>query len=257
MNSCVKLFSLLFCSTLGWVARGRALGLPVLVLLVAALQAAPARADVWGYVNTQGTAHFSATQLDERYELFSRGGESFGAGQGERPGEGSAYRAAGVATAPPKLLAYFEVSPHYKAVKHLLREASLTHGIDYELLQALIATESGFNTQAVSPKGARGLMQLMPTTAAAYGMRDIQELHDPEKNLDIGIRHLKSLLATHRGQWALALASYNAGQGAVAKHGQRIPGYTETMLYVPAILAKAVRPGTQDPSISLSQNIAE
>jgi soluble lytic murein transglycosylase-like protein len=129
--------------------------------------------------------------------------------------------------------------------------------MDTNIVMALIEVESGFNTQAVSPKGARGLMQLMPTTAAAYGMRDIQELHDPEKNLDIGIRHLKSLLATHRGQWALALASYNAGQGAVAKHGQRIPGYTETMLYVPAILAKAVRPGTQDPSISLSQNIAE
>lgn len=242
MNPCVKLFSLLFCSTLGWVARGRALGLPLLVLLVAALQAAPARADVWGYVNAQGTAHFSATQLDERYELFSRGGESFGAGQGEKAGGGSAYRAAGVATAQPKLLAYFDLLPSYKAVKHLLREASLTHGIDYELLQALIATESGFNTQAVSPKGAVGLMQLIPPTAERYGVRadktsPIQKkLTDPQTNIRAGSRYLSDLIHLFPGQLELALAAYNAGEGAVQRAGNKIPNYPETKNYVKTVM---------------------
>lgn len=129
--------------------------------------------------------------------------------------------------------------------------------MDTSLIMALIEVESGFDTQAVSPKGARGLMQLMPSTAAAYGVRDVRDLHNPERNLDIGIRHLKSLLATNGGQWALALASYNAGQGAVAKSGLRIPDYAETMLYVPAVLAKAAHPVTQNQPMSVSLNIAD
>ena len=130
-------------------------------------------------------------------------------------------------------------------------------GMDTSLIMALIEVESGFDTQAISPKGARGLMQLMPSTAAVYGLRDVRDLHNPERNLDIGIRHLKSLLIGHGGQWALALASYNAGRGAVAKSGQRIPGYAETMLYVPAVLAKAAHPVTQNQPMSVSLNIAD
>lgn len=242
MNPCVKFFSLLSGATLGGVARWRALGLPWLVMALVALHAAPARADVWGYVNAQGTAHFSATQLDERYELFSRGGESFGAGQGEASGGGLVSAAAGVATAPPKLLAFFDVSPSYKAVKHLLREASLTHGIDYELLQALIATESGFNTQAVSPKGAVGLMQLIPPTAERYGVRAdktsaIQKkLTDPQTNIRAGSRYLSYLIGLFPGQLELALAAYNAGEGAVQRAGNKIPNYPETKNYVKTVM---------------------
>lgn len=123
----------------------------------------------------------------------------------------------------------------------LIESAARRHGVNTEMVMALIEVESGFNTHAVSPKGARGLMQLLPATAVRYGLRDVSELHDPARNIDIGIRHLKDLLIHHDGQWTLAMASYNAGQQAVAKHGQRIPGYTETMLYVPAVLAKAAR----------------
>lgn len=141
----------------------------------------------------------------------------------------------------------------YPLVDHIARRFAM----DTSLIMALIEVESGFDTQAVSPKGARGLMQLMPSTAAAYGLHDVRDLHNPERNLDIGIQHLKSLLARHGGQWALALASYNAGQGAVAKSGQRIPGYAETMLYVPAVLAKAARPVTQNQPMSVSLNIAD
>lgn len=112
------------------------------------------------------------------------------------------------------------------------------HQMDPAWVLALIEVESGFNNNAISPKGARGLMQLMPRTARDYGMRHVQELHQPERNLDIGIRHLKHLLSEHQGNWPLTLAAYNAGGGAVARHGQRIPRYSETMLYVPAVLTR-------------------
>lgn len=127
------------------------------------------------------------------------------------------------------------------ALYPLIEQTARRFQVDVALVMALVEVESGFNSAAVSPKGARGLMQLMPTTARLYGLLDAQELHQPARNLEIGIRHLKDLLAAHENQPALALASYNAGQGAVSRHGQRIPSYPETMLYVPAVLAKAAR----------------
>ena len=122
------------------------------------------------------------------------------------------------------------------------------YDVSPELVDALIQVESGFNTHAISPKGARGLMQLMPATARNYGMKDPQELHTPARNLDMGVRHLKDLLNVHAGQLALALASYNAGQGAIAKQGQRIPSYRETMIYVPAVLAYMAQSGISQVS---------
>jgi Transglycosylase SLT domain len=213
---------------------------PLLVMALAAFHVAPARADMWTYVDGQGIAHFSATQLDDRYELFFRGGESFNAGKAEAGLAASASQA--VATAPAKLLAYFEVSPGYKAVKQLLREASATHGIDYELLQALIATESGFNTQAVSPKGAVGLMQLIPPTAARYGVKADKhaqvekKLTDPKTNIGAGSRYLSDLIKLFPGQIELAIAAYNAGEGAVQRAGNKIPNYPETRNYVKTVM---------------------
>ncbi|MEO6016969.1 MAG: lytic transglycosylase domain-containing protein [Polaromonas sp.] len=223
-------------------ARWRAWAGPLLLAAFAALYVTPARADIWGYVDAQGVAHFSSTRLDERYELFFQGGESFnavGSGKGlvnATPG------AKGVAAAPTKLLAYFDVSPNYKAVKHLLREASTKHGIDYELLQALIATESGFNTQAVSPKGAVGLMQLIPPTAERYGVRadknsPIQKkLTDPGINIKAGSSYLSDLINLFPGHIELAVAAYNAGEGAVQRAGNKIPNYPETKNYVKTVM---------------------
>jgi soluble lytic murein transglycosylase-like protein len=224
----------------------RAVGLPAVVMSLAALFSAPAHADIWGYVDKDGIAHFSAVRLDDRYELFFRGAESFSvdgnvARSGRAVGSG-ASRATGVAAAPPKLLAYFDVSPNYKAVKHLLREASAKHGIDYELLQALIATESGFNTQAVSPKGAVGLMQLIPPTADRYGVRadknaTVQKkLTDPKTNIRAGSSYLSDLIAMFPGQLELAIAAYNAGEGAVQRAGNKIPNYPETQNYVKTVM---------------------
>jgi soluble lytic murein transglycosylase-like protein len=211
-------------------------------VLLAVLQAAPARADIWAYVDAQGIAHFSSTRLDSRYELFFRGGQSFSAGKGVASQRLDAGRGAGVAAAPTKLLAYFDVSPNYKAVKHLLREASVTHGIDYELLQALIATESGFDANAVSPKGAVGLMQLIPPTAERYGVKadrnvPIQKkLTDPRTNIRAGSSYLRDLIKMFPGQLELALAAYNAGEGAVQRAGNRIPNYPETRNYVKTVM---------------------
>jgi soluble lytic murein transglycosylase-like protein len=204
-------------------------------MLLLALALRPALADVWGYVDDQGTAHFAAEQLDVRYELFYRGSDT------AAPGAGTP-RAVGVPTAPPALLAYFEVSPSYKSVKHVLREASTTHNIDYELLKALIATESGFNAAAVSPKGAIGLMQVMPATAGRYGVAtDVrrtveQKLSDPQTNIRTGTRYLSHLMKLFPGQLELALAAYNAGEGAVQRAGNRIPAYRETQNYVKTVM---------------------
>jgi soluble lytic murein transglycosylase-like protein len=200
-----------------------------------------ARADIWGYIDDQGVAHFAAERLDARYELFSRSGQSLQAGL-TAPGAGGALRPVAVPTVPPKLIAFFEVSPSYKQVKHLLREAAHDYRIDYELLQALIATESGFAASAVSPKGAVGLMQIMPATAQRYGVAGDrktpveQKLADPRTNIRVGARYLRDLIAMFPGQLELALAAYNAGEGAVLRAGSRVPNYRETQSYVRTVL---------------------
>ena len=231
-----------------WLAHWPALGLHWLLMALAVLYVTPARADVWGYVDAQGIAHFSAARLDERYELFLRGGDGFSAGSagdmgnsGKAVGSGPSL-ATGAAAAPAKLLAYFDISPSYKAVKHLLREASAKHGMDYELLQALIATESGFDARAVSPKGAVGLMQLIPPTAERYGVRAdknsaIQKkLTDPATNIRAGANYLSDLIRMFPGQLELAIAAYNAGEGAVQRAGNKIPNYPETRNYVKTVM---------------------
>ncbi|ABM36515.1 lytic transglycosylase domain-containing protein [Polaromonas naphthalenivorans] len=233
------------------------LNLPLLAVLLTALHAPPARADIWAYIDGQGVTHFSSLQLDERYELFSRGGESFTTGKtAGNPAQG----AQGVAATPPRLRAYFELSPGYKAVRHLLREASDKHGIDYELLQALIATESGFNAQAVSPKGAVGLMQLIPPTAARYGVKSDktaqaeQKLTDPRTNIRAGSSYLSDLMKLFPGEIELAIAAYNAGEGAVQRAGNRIPNYPETKNYVKTVmqLYNQLKPASTGRSTSVS-----
>ena len=222
----------------------------VFVALLMGLPALPALASVWGYIDARGVAHFSTEKLDERYELFFKGGESFSAEKSDKlslkpigKNNSSGYAIpAGSANAPTRLLAYFDVSPNYKAVKHLLKDASLAHGIDYELLQALIATESGFDTFAVSPKGAVGLMQLMPPTAERYGVKADKQtpiekkLTDPKTNIKAGASYLRDLIKMFPGQLELAVAAYNAGEGAVQRAGNKIPNYPETKNYVKTVM---------------------
>lgn len=114
-----------------------------------------------------------------------------------------------------------------------VRAAAEAAGLDVALLHAVIAVESGHNATAVSPKGARGLMQLMPATARRYGVRD---LFEPAQNLRGGSAYLRDLLIMFDGNFDLALAAYNAGEGAVLRHGRQIPPYAETQHYVPRVL---------------------
>ena len=217
------------------MSLGRALA--ALALAAAGAGAAPARADVWAHVDAQGVAHFADEQLDERYQLFFRGEGGFDTAGGVTP------RAVAVpTTSASKLLAYFEISPRFRQVKHHLREAAREHGIEFELLQALIATESGFDPLAVSPKGAVGLMQIMPATAERYGVVGdgktpvARKLTDPRTNVRTGARYLRDLIRMFPGQLELALAAYNAGEGAVQRAGNRIPNYRETQNYVKTVM---------------------
>jgi soluble lytic murein transglycosylase-like protein len=212
----------------------------LLAALLLALGLAPlAHADVWGYVDDKGVAHFAAERIDERYQLFFRGGESFDTALGVAAPGTSATAAA---HAPSRLLAFFDVAPGYRQVRSHLREASTTHNIDYELLQALIATESGFDSGAVSPKGAIGLMQVMPATAERYGLTSDRKasvekkLTDPRTNIRTGARYLSYLLQLFPGKLELALAAYNAGEGAVQRAGNRIPDFRETRNYVRTVM---------------------
>lgn len=201
-----------------------------------------AHADVWGFVDGKGVAHFASEKLDERYELFFRGGESFDTADG-LGARSATPRAVAVPTrSAARLVAFFEVSPSYKRVQHHLREAAKVHDIDHELLQALIATESGFDAAAVSPKGAVGLMQVLPTTAQRWGVsadrkQSIrQKLTDPRTNIRAGARYLRHLLDLFPGRLELALAAYNAGEGAVQRAGNQVPNYRETRNYVQTVL---------------------
>lgn len=113
----------------------------------------------------------------------------------------------------------------------IIQDASRKYGVDADLLFSVIAAESNFNPRAVSRRGARGLMQILPATAVRLGVKDV---FDPEQNIDAGTRYLKKLLGNYRGDLALTLAAYNAGPGTVEKYG-RVPPYNETIAYIRAI----------------------
>jgi hypothetical protein len=122
----------------------------------------------------------------------------------------------------------------------LVREAAERHHMDPALVRAVIETESGWNTTAISRKGALGLMQLIPTTAVRFGVNDA---FSPQQNVDAGVRYLKTLLARYNGNLDLALAAYNAGEGAVDRaHG--IPAFRETRDYVQKVQNAYFRPGS-------------
>jgi soluble lytic murein transglycosylase-like protein len=122
------------------------------------------------------------------------------------------------------------------AYDHIIADAARTYRLDPRMIRAVMQAESAFNPLAVSPVGALGLMQLMPAVAAELGATDPM---DPRQNIMAGSRYLRQLLDAHRGNVRLALASYNAGPGNVAKYGT-IPPFKETQNYVKKI-TKALR----------------
>jgi len=122
----------------------------------------------------------------------------------------------------------------------IVMEAADRHRVDQALLRAVIQTESGWNPTAVSRKGAAGLMQLLPVTAQRFGVSDV---FNPRQNVDAGARYLKVLLDRYNGDLDLALAAYNAGEGAVARHGG-VPPFRETRDYVQKVQNQYFRPGS-------------
>lgn len=207
--------------------RARAFGGVLLAL------AGPAHAEIWAYRDKSGVTHYADRPLHARYELLYRGPGTGTGGTIARPGSGSRP-----ALASASAVTRMELSTRFKAVRHLIREAASQHGLEFELLQAVIATESGFDPQAVSPKGAVGLMQVIPDTAERFGVRATgrqsvsERLTDPRTNIQTGARYLAWLINYFNGDVRLAVAAYNAGEGAVLKAGRRIPNYPETIDYV-------------------------
>jgi soluble lytic murein transglycosylase-like protein len=199
------------------------------VLLASCLLSSVARADVYGYVDAQGDTHFSTDALDERYQLFIKGDAVFDSSQ------------LTPATPEPVRTPLFKIlteHPNLKKFENILAAAAAEFKVDLALMKAMMAAESGFNPGAVSPKGAIGLMQIMPATAERYGLvgdarNSIQQkLSDPKTNVRLAARYLRELTALFPDQQALVIASYNAGEGAVQKYRNTIPPYPETRNYV-------------------------
>lgn len=173
---------------------------------------APAAAsDIFSYRDENGVVHFTNIKgLDPRYKLV--------------------YKAPSASPQRPVAMPSRQDMDRYRAI---IDSAAAAHGVDRHLIHAVITAESGFNASAVSPKGASGLMQLMPATAQRYGVRNI---FDPAENIHGGVRYLRDLITMFNGDVKLALAGYNAGENAVIRAGHRIPPYAETVAYVPKVM---------------------
>lgn len=171
---------------------------------------------IFAFTDDEGVEHLSNVPDDRRYRLVWRDGGEARAPLG-RPGKG--------------LLA---LPPSRRPFHAEIHRASQDTGLDAALLHAVVTVESGYNQAAVSPKGARGLMQLMPATARRYGTGNPL---DPAENVRAGARYLRDLLALFDNNLELALAAYNAGENAVLRHGRKLPPYAETRRYVPMVVA--------------------
>jgi len=207
---------------------------------------ATARSEIWAFVDDRGVTRFASEQIDPRYALFFLGAEAptvLAPDPGATP---TGLRDPAGLSRPTAsrawLLGFLDRSPLYRSVRQPIAQAAISHGLELELLQALIAAESGFDALAVSPKGAIGLMQVMPATAARFGLPNDgrtpvqKKLADPALNLSTGSRYLRHLMGLFPGQLELVLAAYNAGEGAVQRAGNAVPNYPETQNYVKTVL---------------------
>lgn len=194
----------------------------VALALLLALAALPARAELWGYVDAAGMAHFASSQLDARFKPVL--------------GRASTQRVPGKTDGGTALLTWLDIAPEVKAVQPWVREAAARHGVDAELLKAVIAVESGYQSSAVSPRGALGLMQITPETASRYATpAEAARLAEPRINIHTGARMLADLIRRF-GHIDAALAAWNAGEGAVRRAGNRVPDIDETQAHVHLVL---------------------
>ena len=213
-------------SFLRWVLLSFVLSFVLSFLLTALLPGGMARADIYGYVDQRGVAHLSNVRVDQRFYLFKKENATITALPG---GNAIIIR---VPSAAPRRTTRFNPVDRTQYTQ-LISTVAKEHQLEPALLHAMITVESGYNANARSPKGAIGLMQLMPDTARRYQVADIW---DPRENLRGGARYLRDLLGMFDNNVSLALAAYNAGEGAVAQYGNRIPPFAETRSYVPRVL---------------------
>ena len=191
----------------------------IAALAVFAAAARPAAAAIYTFVDANGTIHFSNIPNDPRYKphLPPRG----------KTGVATASGHVFIPRRSP------DWQPDEESYESLIRRACRRYRVDPALVKAVIRAESNFDYLAVSPKGALGLMQIMPTTALEL---DIDDPFDPADNIDGGTRYLKQMLKRFKGNLELALAAYNAGPSLVSRLG-RIPRLRETRNYVRRVLA--------------------
>ena len=190
------------------------LGLALVMIIVVALAAPAARADVWKFVDRNGIVHLSDRPMGPRSELLVRGKKRVKNGSGSRKGR----------------IRYDEdnVRRYTRLIDRVSRELSL----DRNLIHAVVRVESAYDPEAVSRAGAVGLMQLMPATAKRYGVRNS---YNPNQNVYAGVLHLRNLIQQFNDV-VLALAAYNAGENAVIQYGYKVPPYPETQSYVRKVL---------------------
>jgi soluble lytic murein transglycosylase-like protein len=189
--------------------------LPRLAFLIATLFAASSAAanpKIYTYIDAQGLRHYTDVPDNNRYRLLVLSPQ-------DRTASGDRY--------DMQLLA--KASQYDSIIEH----AALSAAVESNLLRAVIVVESGFNSHAVSKRGAVGLMQLMPATASRFG---VSNPFDAQQNVHAGARYLKFLIDRFGHDIRLALAAYNAGEEAVARNGGQIPPFSETMAYVPRVL---------------------
>jgi len=179
--------------------------LSLFILLSIAL---PASADIYRYEDAQGVIHLTnvPTESGIKYVLIMR---------------------------EKRILLDKKLGDNISQYDDLIIKASEKHKIEPALIKAIIKAESNFNHRAVSPKGAKGLMQLMPTTASSL---QVQDSFHPEKNIEGGVKYLRYLLNYFNGNLPLALAAYNAGENAVIKY-KGVPPYRETQVYIQRVLS--------------------
>lgn len=183
------------------------------MLLVAGLaSAAPAQAQIYSWRDANGVLVVSNRRPDSAFTASTR---SYAVPKAE------SVRAT-----------RYAASERGRQYDDLITEHSRLNGVRSDLVRAVMQVESAFNPNAMSPKGAMGLMQLMPSTARQYGVRNA---FNPAENVRAGVAYLRGLLDRYSNNEELALAAYNAGPGAVDKHGQAVPPYRETRNYVAQI----------------------
>ncbi|HEX7810927.1 MAG TPA: lytic transglycosylase domain-containing protein [Burkholderiales bacterium] len=188
----------------------------LLLVLVSALSAGIAHADIFRYVDADGAVHFTNVPNDSRYKVYLK--------EKRKPDPVTDTLASEIRHYDPKERARY--------AKHI-QDAAKVNKLEPALIHAVIAAESGYNPFARSSKGAAGLMQLMPATAKRYG---VTNRLDPAQNIQGGSRYLRDLVRMFNNDLQLAVAAYNAGENAVVKYGNRIPPYSETMTYVPRVM---------------------